>query len=118
MKALVVDDNACLRELYRILLQDLDVESDAAPDGKVAYQMMQQADYDVIISDMDMPALNGMELYRLVHRNKPYLAGRFVFATGEALDGKYEHFFQEIDCPVLTKPFSLSALKDSIESIA
>lgn len=117
MKALVVDDNASLRELYRILLKDLEVESDAAPDGKVAYQMMQQADYDVIISDMDMPALNGMELYQLVHENKPYLAQRFVFATAEAVDGKYGQFFQEISCPVLTKPFSLTALKDSIESI-
>lgn len=118
MKALIVDDSACLRELFQLYLQDMEFETEAAPDGGVAFQMIQNSEYDIIISDMDMPSVNGIELYKLIHAHKPELLQRLLFATAEGADGKYKTFFREITCPVIEKPFSFSDFKNSIESIA
>jgi len=118
MKALIVDDNDCLRHLYKLYLQDMDFETDEAPNGKEAFSLLERSDYDVILSDIEMPAVNGMELYKMVNAHKPHLLARFVFATGDSLDGMYQHFFSAIDCPVLTKPFSFDDLQHTIARVA
>jgi len=118
MKALIVEDNVCLRTLYSVYLREMDFETDEAPDGRIALGLLQESDYDVIISDMEMPAINGMELYNRINAHKPHLNSRFVFATGSGADGVYERFFHDARCPVLTKPFSLIEFRQSVAMIA
>lgn len=118
MKALIVDDNECLRHLYKLYLQDMNFETDEAQNGKEALGLLECKDYDVIISDVEMPALNGVELYKMVNAHKPHLLAKFVFATGDALGGAYSSFFSSIDCPVLIKPFSFEQLQYTVSMIA
>ena len=110
MKAIIIDDNNSLRALYKLYFQELGFEADEAPDGGVAFQMLKTTDYDVIMSDMNMPAVNGMELYRLVKKYMPHLISRIVFATGNDFDCEFKKFIKKIPCPVLLKPFSLHNL--------
>ena len=117
MKALVVEDNECLREMFQVYLEKLGFQADKAPDGSVAFRMIKEADYDIIISDLNMPVVNGMEFYQLIAKNLPHLINRIVFATGNSFDDEHNKFFQTVSCPVLFKPVSLAALKDTIQSL-
>ena len=117
MRALVIDDNKCLQELFQLFLEKLGFQADKAPDGSVGFRMIKEADYDVIISDMNMPNVNGMEFYQLIATNLPHLTKRIVFATGNSFDDEHNKFFQAVSCPVLFKPVSLAVLKDTIQSL-
>ena len=105
MRALIVEDNESLRILFRLLLQSLGFQSDEAPDGSVALKMIQEVDYDFIVSDIDMPVLNGIELYQQISAHFPHLCDRIVFATGNTTNERYSEFFKTVSCPVMFKPF-------------
>jgi len=117
MRALVVDDNESLRRLFQLFLESMGFETDEASNGNIAFRMIKSADYDLILSDMDMPVVNGMELYRLINLYSPQLTRRMVFATGNAFDERYRKFFKKVSCPVLSKPLMLDDLKEIVRPI-
>ena len=115
MKALVVEDNESLRILFQLFLQNMGFETDEAPDGSIGFKMIQRNDYDIIISDMDMPNVNGAEFYQMIAGYSPRLINRIVFATGHGFGGKYEDFLKAVPCPVLFKPFLLVEFKEIVQ---
>ena len=117
MKALVVDDCESLRSLFQLFLENMGFETDEASDGSVAFSMLQQTDYDIIISDMDMPFVNGMELYGLIEKYLPHLVSRIIFATGNSFDETYKSFFLSVTNPVLFKPFHHDDLTKIVQSL-
>jgi len=117
MKALVIDDNDSLRYMFQSFLENMGFTTDEAENGSVAFEKLQDSDYDVIVSDMDMPVVNGMEFYQLVSSFRPQMLNRIVFSTGNGFNGEYKKFFETISCPVLYKPFSLTELESTIHSL-
>ncbi len=117
MKALIIEDNDSLRMLYQLFLMDLGFNTDEAPDGKAGFEKIKRVKYDVIVSDMDMPYLNGMELYKLTASKFPNLVKKFVFSTGNTFDEEYNKFFKSISCPVLFKPFSVDEFEKAVEGL-
>ena len=117
MRALIVEDNESLRILFRLLLQSLGFQSDEAPDGSVALKMIQEVNYDFIVSDIDMPVLNGIELYQQLSAHFPHLCDRIVFTTGNTTNERYSEFFKRVSCPVLFKPFFRDELADIMRSL-
>lgn len=117
MKALIIEDNDALRMLYQLFLSDLGFNTDEAPDGKAGFEKIEQYRYDVIVSDMDMPYLNGMELYKLTAARFPSMVNKFLFSTGNTFDEEYKQFFRSIPCPVLFKPFSQSEFEKAVEGL-
>lgn len=72
MKLLLVDDDAFLRDMYAIKFGESDFEVDVAETAEQALTKIEQArDYDVILMDMIMPGLGGVELIGEVHRLFP-----------------------------------------------
>jgi PAS domain S-box-containing protein len=67
---------------------------------------------DVVLCDLKMPGMNGIALYRLLERERPVFLDRLVFATGDVASADVATFLQGVRCPVLEKPFALSALLD------
>ena len=117
MKALIIDDNDAIRQMYQSFLENMGFTTDVAENGSVGFHKIQNSDYDVIVSDMDMPVVNGMEFYQLVFSYRPYLLDRIVFSTGNGFNGEEKNFFGQISCPVLYKPFPLNELKNTILSL-
>jgi len=117
MKALIIDDNDAIRQMYQSFLENMGFTTDEAENGSVGFSKIQDTDYDVIISDMDMPVVNGMEFYQLVSSYCPHLLDRIVFSTGNGFNGDYKNFFGQIACPVLYKPFPLAELENTILSM-
>jgi len=117
MKALIIDDNESLRTLLDVFMQCIWFQTDLAENGGIAFGLIRKTDYDLIVSDIDMPVLNGVELFELIVKHAPHLVGRIVFTTGNSLEGAYRKFFMQVPCPVLLKPFSLHQLGDIVSGI-
>ena len=115
MRALVVEDNESLRVLFQLFLQNMGFETDEAPDGSVGFKKIQKTDYDIILSDMDMPNVNGAELYQMIAAYSPRLVSRLLFTTGNGFGGRYEDFLKAVPCPVLFKPFLLVEFKEIVQ---
>lgn len=109
-RILIADDEKSVREVMQRALQRQGYQVDAVATGSEALTAVRAAEYDLILCDIRMPGLNGMELYRQVKEEFPHLAGRFIFSTGDTVSPSTNAFLEEIDLPCLTKPFELPEL--------
>ena len=112
---LVVEDDANLRELIAniLLLEDHDV--DTARDGVEALYRIEQRAYDLIISDLQMPNLDGRGLHDALRTRYGQSLPRVIFVTGHAEADEYVPFLAATGDPVLTKPFSVEDLRTLVQ---
>jgi two-component system NtrC family sensor kinase len=106
-KILVVDDEA---HVASVLAEMLAVDGhliDVAQNGALALDRLRQSSYDLVLSDIRMPELDGLGLYQEVRRLHPEMAGRFVFLTGDRLSSETGKFLATAGAPSLSKPFHL-----------
>jgi two-component system, chemotaxis family, sensor histidine kinase and response regulator WspE len=68
-RVLAVDDSLTVRELQRQLLGSHGYQTDIAVDGSQAWEMLRSGHYDLVITDIDMPHLDGIELTRLIKQD-------------------------------------------------
>ncbi len=112
---LVVEDENSLRELIaNILLLD-DHEVDTARDGVEALYRIEQRTYDLIISDLRMPNLDGPGLHKALLERYGQDLPRVIFVTGHAEAEDLVPFLAETGDPVLTKPFSVEDLRTLVQ---
>jgi CheY-like chemotaxis protein len=102
---LVVDDEPDIRETLAEILEHYGFLVDIAANGQEALERIEGNAYDGILSDIRMPGLNGMELYRRLRSFNPDLADRFVVVTGDDLSGSVRAFLDETGVPFIEKPF-------------
>ena len=112
---LVVEDESGLRELIaNILLLDHH-EVDTVHDGAEALYRIEQRSYDLIISDLEMPNLDGPGLHEALRKRYGQSLPRVIFVTGHAEAEDYVPFLAETGDPVLTKPFSVDDLRTLVQ---
>ena len=112
---LVVEDESSLRELIaNILLLDQH-EVDTVRDGAEALYRIEQRAYDLIISDLQMPNLDGPGLYTALRKRFGEALPRVIFVTGHAEADKFVPFLAETGDPVLTKPFTVEDLRTLVQ---
>jgi len=109
-RVLVVDDESVIAQLIADVLGGEGFEVDTAPHGMAALDRLANRTYDVILSDLRMPELDGFGLFREIERRYPDLLGRFVFITGTSEHTDYQGFIDDVKVPVLTKPFDMMNL--------
>jgi two-component system NtrC family sensor kinase len=107
---LVVDDESIIAQLIADVLEDEGYQIDTAPHGVAALERLEQRTYDVILSDLRMPELDGLGLFREIEQRYPDLLHRFVFITGTSEHADYQGFIDDVKVPVLTKPFDMMDL--------
>ena len=114
---LIVDNEPLIiRAVSRLLAGEHDIES--AGNGVEGLQMLRyEGPFDVIVCDLMMPEMNGMELYRRVREEMPEIARRFVFLTGGAFTDQAANFLREIDCPTLDKPIQAELLRNVVGGV-
>jgi CheY-like chemotaxis protein len=108
---LVIDDERSIAEVIAAFLREQGYVADTASDGREALARLQERPYDAIMSDIRMPALNGLELYDEIARRYPPLGRRLIFMTGAPLDPAATTFLERAAVPCLCKPFPLDALQ-------
>jgi DNA-binding NtrC family response regulator len=73
--------------------------------------------YSVIISDLRMPGVSGIDLYERLARDRPELLDRLILSTGDSVSAEAADFLRRSACPVLNKPFGLAELKGLVARI-
>lgn len=111
VRILAVDDEANVRKLLQALLaRCFDCNIDMAQNGEHALRLALAADYDIIISDIRMPEMDGPTFYRRLREARPELAGQFILCSGNAGDLALEEDVRRLGIPLLRKPFTARQL--------
>lgn len=110
-RALVVDDEPDLADLLAEILAQDGFEVEVADGGRSALDRLAGRDYDLVISDLRMPDMDGPALYRVLERDRPELAARMLFVTGDTLSPDASAFIEAVGRPVIEKPFDAGQIK-------
>jgi CheY-like chemotaxis protein len=111
---LIVDDERFVAEALRLVLSD-EFEVVATTDATDALEWLVSGDwYDVILCDVMMPIMNGVEFRNRVHAARPDLAARIVFVTGGILWERVRNLLDSVPNAVVDKPFDTGALRELI----
>ena len=104
-RVLVIDDEVAVgRTIQRLLGERHDVV--VLTSGLEAIKLIEGgAEFHVILCDMSMPEVTGMDLYARVVETRPELAKRFVFMTGGTFSAKARQFFDGVAAQRIDKPF-------------
>ena len=115
---LIVDDEAEIRETLAEILTGARHRVVTVASGREALERMAVEHYDVILTDIRMPDLDGRSLYQEIERRWPERAGRVVFVTGDTLASKLREFAAEGGRPVIEKPFLPSDVRNVVAAMA
>ncbi len=116
-RILVVDDEPVLRELMGRVLTDEGHEVDVADDAEDALKMVKSKRYRLIVLDIKMPGMSGIELYKQLQKIAPSLARRVVFVTGDIIGRRTTAFLAKTKAPFITKPFDAIQFKTKVNEI-
>lgn len=116
-RVLVVDDEPRVARSMARALHRHDVVCESDPQHALE-KILAAADLDVVVCDVMMPGMTGMELYREVQRHAPQVARRFVFVTAGAFTDEADQFLAEVPNRCLAKPVSSEHLEDAVQAAA
>jgi CheY-like chemotaxis protein len=117
-RILVIDDEPSIRQLLEKSLSRAGYSVDVITDASSTVEIIDaHTIYDVIISDIRMPGMNGLELYTHIVRKMPAMANRIIFITGDVMGADIKAFISSNKIPYLAKPFKLKALEEMIDNI-
>jgi len=118
MKVLVVDDFSTMRRIVKNLLRDLGFTNiSEADDGSTALPMLQGGDFDFVVTDWNMPGMQGIDLLKAIRADASLLHIPVLMVTAEA---KKEQIVMAAQAGVngyIVKPFTAATLKTKLDKI-
>lgn len=118
MKILIVDDFSTMRRIIKNLLRDLGFENThEADDGTTALPMLQEGDFDFLVTDWNMPGMSGIDLLKAIRSDQALSSLPALMVTAEA---KREQIIEAAQAGVngyVVKPFTAQILKEKIDKI-
>jgi two-component system chemotaxis response regulator CheY len=118
LKVLIVDDTTTSRMLIRDGLQELGIKNISfASDGEQALKHMMTTPAHLVISDFNMPKLDGLQLLRAIRQHGPTQKTPFIMLTGKGDKDLLQRAIQFGINNYLTKPFTVPALKTALEAV-
>lgn len=113
-RILIVDDDENLREVLSAILSQKGRLVETARDGIEAVALLGQNQYDLVLSDLQMPGLDGPALYEAIRSIQPKNPPRVIFMTGHAGGGNYADFLKRTREPILEKPFNVDVVRNVV----
>ena len=113
-RVLVVDDEDQLRKLVTEVVIGLGHQVEETPSGQDAVARLASHDYDVVLLDVRLPDLDGKAIWRRLLVDRPALAARVVFMTGDTMSAETQAFLTEAGRPVLTKPLTIERIQRAV----
>lgn len=111
---LVVDDEEPVVTLMTEILQLDGHRVTPAFNGAEAIALLNVADYDLILSDVRMPAVGGPTFFEILQTTRPDLLPKVMFVTGDTMSASTQKFLQRAARPVLSKPFDPERLRTMV----
>ncbi len=117
LRVLVADDEETLRDIAREVLEAEGCIVVEATDGRNALEQLERERFDLIVTDVKMPGLGGLDVYRQACERRPALRGRFLFVTGDWVSEDTARFFEETGCTHLEKPYNVDQLVEKARQV-
>ncbi|MBN1181254.1 MAG: response regulator [Bacteroidales bacterium] len=119
MKILVVDDIFTNRLLIKEIVSDIGFEVEEAINGKEAIDTFSKKDFDVILMDIEMPVMNGIETTQHIRRHFdfPKCDVPIIALTAHNPSLFFDDYSDVGFSQIITKPYSLNKIKTTIENV-
>jgi CheY-like chemotaxis protein len=117
-KILVVEDEPIICRICARILTTHDYSVDMAENGLVARNMIENAHYDICLTDVRIPVMGGIELYKFLEESYPLLAEKTVFMTGDSVSNDIKQFLETTGTKCILKPFTPDELNAVIGQLA
>ncbi|SQD80607.1 chemotaxis response regulator CheY [Moritella yayanosii] len=118
IKILIVDDFSTMRRIIKNLLRDLGFSNTfEADDGNTALPMLKNGNYDFVVTDWNMPGMQGIDLLKEIRKDQALCHIPVLMVTAEA---KREQIIEAAQSGVngyIIKPFTAATLKEKLEKI-
>jgi len=114
-RILIVEDEAIVAKLLSAICRDLGHVTLAA-NGAEALARMQEGFFDVVVCDLDMPVMDGIEFFKKASLEDPFLRHRIAFFSG-SLGPREKDFFAEENLRFLEKPAGITQIKQAVAEI-
>lgn len=116
-KIMVVDDEPHIcRALDRLLTQE-GYKVETMSSAQMALQRLNTAKYDLILLDIKMPGMNGIEFYNHMKEIEPSLQQKVICITGDIISARNKAFLEQTRIPCLAKPFSIDELMHQVKLV-
>ena len=118
LKFLIVDDFSTMRRIVRGLLKEMGcLHTAEAEDGSVALSMLRANRFDFVVSDINMPVMNGFELLQAIKADEALRHLPVLMVTAEARKEDIVQAAQSGAAGYIVKPFSKAILEDKVQRI-
>jgi|GEM_PF-1007069 len=114
-RILVLDDEPNIQSVLAQSLQSRGYAVDIASNGLDGLAYLSRASYDVILCDIRMPGINGVDFYRQVQAKDNSIAKKIIFITGDVANKMTRDFIEENHVTCLRKPFELADLLQVVQ---
>ncbi|OGL29715.1 MAG: hypothetical protein A3G97_15170 [Candidatus Rokubacteria bacterium RIFCSPLOWO2_12_FULL_69_21] len=104
-----------VRDAVAMMLRADDHEVVTASTAAEALGFLERGSYDVIVSDLRLPTMDGRTFYRELKQRWPAALPHIIFMTGHAEDPDSARFLRETGVPVLAKPFTPESLRQAVQ---
>jgi|Deesub1362A_J573_1020465.scaffolds.fasta_scaffold00010_217 DNA-binding NtrC family response regulator len=112
-RILVIDDEEIIRISCRRALEPLGLRVDVARDGPEALRMLREGSYQVVLTDLKMPGMDGLEVLKEIRHLSPH--SRVIVITGYSTTETAVRAMREGAFNYLEKPFSPQALREAVK---
>ncbi|OGL38969.1 MAG: hypothetical protein A3C43_08950 [Candidatus Schekmanbacteria bacterium RIFCSPHIGHO2_02_FULL_38_11] len=114
-KILIIDDDEMIKDLMVVVMKKNHI-IESVNSGEKGLEKIKKNTYDLIITDLRMPVVDGFKLYEWVKENKPGQEKKIIFTTGDTYDGKTKEFLESTQNPFIPKPFNVEDFEDIVMS--
>lgn len=115
IKALIVDDEEVLRQMVGRILKSMSLKTDFAEDGLIALEKLKEGGYGIVLADIRMPNMDGIQLLRQV--KKDFKDVDVIIMTAHTSQYSFIDVVESGASDYITKPFSVEELKAKIERV-
>jgi CheY-like chemotaxis protein len=117
-RALIVDDNLALARVTQFALDRAGYETQTARNGRLALEVAQASQFDVVVTDQQMPEMTGIELCRELRKLDAYAGCPIILLTAKGLELELPRLRDELGInAVFSKPFSPGAVVRAVEDL-
>ena len=114
---LIIDDDESLRDTVQVLLEREGFRVLSAADGTAGFNEAVTARPDLLIVDLRIPGMSGIELHTHILEKSPAMKNKIIFITGDVMGADIKEFLVKNNLTYFAKPFDIEALKAKINRL-
>ncbi|MEJ8571459.1 PAS domain S-box protein [Microbaculum marinum] len=116
-RILVVDDEVAVAEMMADILEDEGHRVEIAHSGSQALDVIALRPFDLVLSDLRMPDLDGPAMFDAIRESRPDLVSRIAFITGDTMSARIRTFLQNSERPYIEKPITPQDVRDLVNQM-